>query len=204
MDESATPEMAQAPVAAQSPVPSEHDAVDQVPVESVLKGAVEFEGSLGMSELWGPLSAQVVGEEDDHEGEEFTPTVKVGGGSGVDRGVVAASITEWPAPPQTWTVDQVQTWLDSMGFRQEVCDVFKDHAIDGPALLSLTDHQLETQFKFMSSNLRSMILNVRGRTLLEGPFAALTDFGGRHARQRGGGGRQHVDAFGAPVLPPPY
>ncbi|KAJ3205534.1 hypothetical protein HDU67_008784 [Dinochytrium kinnereticum] len=67
-----------------------------------------------------------------------------------------------------WTVDDIQSWLDSMGFNEHVCKVFKDHAIDGPALFNLTDHTLKTKLSFSSSHLRSTILAVRNRALLEG------------------------------------
>ncbi|KAJ3216223.1 hypothetical protein HDU67_009797 [Dinochytrium kinnereticum] len=117
-----------------------------------------------------------------------------------------------------WTVDDVQRWLDSVGFRREVCDVFKGnqiqdpsplflilfeaHGINGQALLTLTDHELETRLQFSSLNLRMMILNVRNQTLLGGSSAPALSNSSTRGR-RAGGGRQHQDAFFV-IEPPQY
>ncbi|KAJ3205535.1 hypothetical protein HDU67_008785 [Dinochytrium kinnereticum] len=97
-----------------------------------------------------------------------------GGKDFVDLGVtvVQTTITRGSASRilkdvHTWSVENVQSWLDSAGFRKDVCEIFKVHSIDGPALLSLTDETLATTLNVTSGNLRSTILSVRNRTLMD-------------------------------------
>ncbi|KAJ3201961.1 hypothetical protein HDU67_000946, partial [Dinochytrium kinnereticum] len=134
----------------------------------------------------------VARENADGVGDEMSENVKImteygvaGDGKWVDLGM------EWPETdivvmnnspqlyPHSWNVDDVQSWLDSVGFREHICKAFKDHAIDGFALIHLTDHYLQTKLGFTSSHLRSTILRVRDRAFLPGqsstPTTASTD-----------------------------
>ncbi|KAJ3115173.1 hypothetical protein HDU96_001078 [Phlyctochytrium bullatum] len=66
-----------------------------------------------------------------------------------------------------WSSEDVQRWMDSVGFRREVVVIFGDHNIDGPRLLGLTDNILKQELGLESAALRSMILAVRARFFLE-------------------------------------
>ncbi|KAJ3115179.1 hypothetical protein HDU96_001084 [Phlyctochytrium bullatum] len=58
----------------------------------------------------------------------------------------------------SWSPADVQRWMDSVGFRREVVEMFKAHGIDGSRLLGLTDHILENEVGITSAALRASIL----------------------------------------------
>ncbi|KAJ3109146.1 hypothetical protein HDU97_008545 [Phlyctochytrium planicorne] len=67
-----------------------------------------------------------------------------------------------------WTPDEVCLWMDSVGFREDVCDKFREHAVDGQGLLGLTDRILKEELGIEPQNLRNAILSIRGKSFLEG------------------------------------
>ncbi|KAJ3100694.1 hypothetical protein HDU97_001981 [Phlyctochytrium planicorne] len=66
----------------------------------------------------------------------------------------------------TWTVQQVQTWMDSIGFREQVLDTFSCHQIDGQRLLGLTDRILDQELGISNPSLRSSILMIRAEAFM--------------------------------------
>ncbi|KAJ3107858.1 hypothetical protein HDU96_007758 [Phlyctochytrium bullatum] len=63
----------------------------------------------------------------------------------------------------TWSNQRVITWMDSVGFNSTLINIFKDHDVDGPRLLGLTDRILESEIGISSPVLRSIILSVRAQ-----------------------------------------
>ncbi|KAJ3100702.1 hypothetical protein HDU97_001989 [Phlyctochytrium planicorne] len=66
----------------------------------------------------------------------------------------------------TWTVQEVQTWMNSAGLREEVVEAFGRHQIDGQRLLGLTDRILEHELEVQDPRIRSSILLIRARTFM--------------------------------------
>ena len=50
-------------------------------------------------------------------------------------------------PPSEWTVAQVGEWLSDLGLPAELQVEFKQNAVDGRDLLSLSNHDLVTELK---------------------------------------------------------
>ncbi|KAJ3100692.1 hypothetical protein HDU97_001979, partial [Phlyctochytrium planicorne] len=61
----------------------------------------------------------------------------------------------------SWTPAQVQTWMNAVGFQDQVLDTFSRHQIDGQRLLGLTDRILERELGISQPSLRSSILMIR-------------------------------------------
>ncbi|KAJ3115176.1 hypothetical protein HDU96_001081 [Phlyctochytrium bullatum] len=78
----------------------------------------------------------------------------------------------------SWSPVDVQRWMDSVGFRREVVEMFKAHNIDGPRLLGLTDNILEQEIGITSAALRASILSVRARFFLQPRLPAEAVAGG--------------------------
>ncbi|KAJ3109152.1 hypothetical protein HDU97_008551 [Phlyctochytrium planicorne] len=67
-----------------------------------------------------------------------------------------------------WTSGEVYHWLDSVGFRDEVCEKFQEHNVDGQGLLGLTDRILKEEMGIEPLSLRNAILSIRGKSFMEG------------------------------------
>ncbi|KAJ3096235.1 hypothetical protein HDU97_006092, partial [Phlyctochytrium planicorne] len=99
-------------------------------------------------------------------------------------------------PVHRWTPDEVWIWLDSVGFREDVCKKFRDHEVDGQRWLGLTDRILKHEMKIEPQSLRNAILSIRGKSFLEGrnlsssflPGASGDGGGGSSAGTSAGGG----------------
>ncbi|KAJ3100699.1 hypothetical protein HDU97_001986 [Phlyctochytrium planicorne] len=66
-----------------------------------------------------------------------------------------------------WSVEDVQAWMNSVGFLEDVVETFRSHEIDGQRLLGLTDRILEHELGIEMPTLRSSILMIRARTFME-------------------------------------
>ncbi|KAJ3100696.1 hypothetical protein HDU97_001983 [Phlyctochytrium planicorne] len=73
-----------------------------------------------------------------------------------------------------WSVEDVQRWMNSVGFREQVVETFRRHQIDGQRLLGLTDRILEEELGISTPSHRSSILMIRARILMKVPGHAAT------------------------------
>ncbi|KAJ3087836.1 hypothetical protein HDU96_004348, partial [Phlyctochytrium bullatum] len=111
-------------------------------------------GNIGLAEDPVPLEPAAV------------PEIIMARGAAADVGSQAVG-SESREDVWMWSPVEVQRWMDSVGFRGDVVAKFKDHNIDGPRLLGLTDDILRTEIGIASSALRSMILSIRARFFFE-------------------------------------
>ncbi|KAJ3098546.1 hypothetical protein HDU97_003929 [Phlyctochytrium planicorne] len=74
-------------------------------------------------------------------------------------------------PMLTWTPKDVKSWLDSIGIRDAVSQIFLDRHISGLALSSLSDSDLQYDLGIESYNTRTTIL-ISVDDMIEDPAAA--------------------------------
>ncbi|KAJ3098548.1 hypothetical protein HDU97_003931 [Phlyctochytrium planicorne] len=134
-------------------------------------------GRIGTMVIGLPFEQQYPGDDDEkivlsrrddlmQEPEDYTEEGDVGEGGSWN--VAAGRFAEGSKSVHHWNVDEVWTWINSIGFREDVADTFKCHNVDGQRLLGLTDRILELELGIKEKKLRSSILTIRGKTFMEG------------------------------------
>ncbi|KAJ3095692.1 hypothetical protein HDU97_006601 [Phlyctochytrium planicorne] len=84
-----------------------------------------------------------------------------------EEAVTPSSSSQDPLPSvHNWNAEQVQAWMDSAGFREEVVETFARHQIDGQGLLGLTDRILDHELGISNPSIRSSILTIRARAFM--------------------------------------
>ncbi|KAJ3115171.1 hypothetical protein HDU96_001076 [Phlyctochytrium bullatum] len=151
-------------------------------VTPVANGDLLRESSLDEKEALGELSQP--------EAAASTQLVVIMPGNGTSQSGSQSISSQSREDVLLWSSGDVRRWMDSVGFRTEVVEMFKAHHIDGPRLLGLTDNILENEIGITSVALRSSILSVRARFFLQPhlPADAVASAGPsatpRHARRR--------------------
>ncbi|KAJ3100695.1 hypothetical protein HDU97_001982 [Phlyctochytrium planicorne] len=100
----------------------------------------------------------------------------------------------------SWTVSDVERWLDSIGIRDTVIHIFVEQEIDGPKVALLSDHDLEHDLGIESRHARAALLRSI-REAIRHPHPAL-----RTEEHRGGDGPPGIEdgEQGDAEQPPPY
>ncbi|KAJ3115169.1 hypothetical protein HDU96_001074 [Phlyctochytrium bullatum] len=133
-----------------------------------------------------------------------TQLVVIMPGSGTSQSGSQSVSSQSRSDVLSWSSADVQRWMDSIGFRTEVVEMFKAHNIDGPRLLGLTDNILENEIGIASAALRASILSVRARFFLQPrlPADAVANGGPSATPRRSRGGPNPAASEGSSTEDP--